>query len=384
MILDFKSKREFEKYYTAILFAVSSWIFLLSSVYARNGNTYLGINFLQIIVYFILGAMNAAVDMLYYSKPLLFYKWERIELKVQLFIRWLVMAFAYTGIYQCVLLPFSGLGLVEWIFVAIMLGLMLENYLHPSKNMMLNSPSTPLLLFQVVLFFIKLIAWFAPENLYRALITGNDTARWIIAVLFSFFLISGILSLRRKVLPVSDEQTSKIKDSGKKIVYLLKKIVSYIKGFILSLVNGPVIILVVLAVCVLLVCFGSAAFIVKIKSDILKFLESFLPSLLSTGKYQVQQTPIYIFSQLGAIILYALYQFMVIPIEIQDDDIFDYIEDNVEENAEHLSQEEKNHLMEKFKDLYRNNKKLLIYNIDAYKKLCFKELNESKEIKKDE
>ena len=173
-------------------------------------------------------------------------------------------------------------------------------------------------------------------------------------------------------------------DSGKKIVYLLKKIVSYIKGFILSLVNGPVIILVVLAVCVLLVCFGSAAFIVKIKSDILKVLESFLPALLSTGKYQVQQTPVYIFSQFGAIILYALYQFMVIPLEIQDDDIFNYIEDNVEENAGQLSQDEKNQLMEKFQNLYRNNRKLLIYNIDAYKNLCFKELNAGKEIKKDE
>ena len=384
MVLNFEEKRTFEKYYTAILFAISSWIFLLSSVYARNGNTYLGINFLQIIFYFILGAMNAAVDMLYYSKPMLFYKWGRIELKVQLFVRWLVMAFAYTGIYQCVLLPFSGLGLVEWTFVAIMLGLMTANYLSQAKNMILKSPSMPLLLFQVVLFFIKLFTWFAPENLYRALITGNDTARWIIAVLFSFFLISGILSLRRKVLPVSDEQASKIKAGGNKIASLLKRIVSYIKDFIMSLVNGPVIFLVVLAVFVLLVVFGTGTFIVKIKSDILKFLESFLPSLLSTGKYQVQQTPIYIFSQLGAIILYALYQFMVIPIEIQDDDIFDYIEDNVEENVEHLSQEEKNHLMEKFKDLYRNNKKQLIYNIDAYKKLCFKELNESKEIKKDE
>lgn len=313
--------------------------------------------------------LHAGVDLKYYTKPIIYFRWEKVELRFHLFIRFIIMSIAYTGIYQCILLPFSGLGIIEWFFVACLLALMLFNYKTCPKTMVVSSPET-LLFFQVCLFFVKLFTWIAPENVYRELIEGNDTARWIIAIIFATFLISGLLALRRKVLPITDEQGNNIKKIGKKILRFFIKVITLIKNFILSLAYGPIIILIIAGVSVLL--FGLGVF--KIKDDLLKFIEPVLRGILSTGKYQVQETPIYIFAQLGTIVLYGLYQFLIVPIEIKDDTIFDCIEDEIEEEIKELPLSQQTEMLENFKDLYKKNKTEVLYNINAYKEKCFKEL----------
>ena len=146
--------------------------------------------------------------------------------------------------------------------------------------------------------------------------------------------------------------------------------ITLIKNFILSLAYGPIIILIIAGVSVLL--FGLGVF--KIKGDLLKLIEPVLRGILSTGKYQVQETPIYIFAQLGTIVLYGLYQFLIVPIEIKDDAIFDCIEDEIEEEIKELPLSQQTEMLENFKDLYKKNKKEVLYNINAYKEKCFKEL----------
>ena len=110
------------------------------------------------------------------------------------------------------------------------------------------------------------------------------------------------------------------------------------------------------------------------KDDLLKLIEPVLRGILSTGKYQVQETPIYIFAQLGTIVLYGLYQFLIVPIEIKDDTIFDCIEDEIEEEIKELPLSQQTEMLENFKDLYKKNKTEVLYNINAYKEKCFKEL----------
>ena len=360
-----KTLRQKEEQLTSILFACSSWIFLLSTVYVRNGKTYLGINYIQFLVYLVLGFLNAFIEFLYYTQPLdLLYSGNNAtnKLKLHKFLRFIVMAFACTGIWQCVLLPLSGLGLVEYFFTFILLVFMLANYasaINVKKsniNFIIKSPMS-LVIFQAALFLIKVATWIMPENIYSAMFTGNDTARWIIAIVFAMFLISGIKALKREPILSTEQKKSIIKNGNK----LLNKL----KVFILSFTNGPIILLVIAGVGGIIGCI----FVIKIKEDLLDLVEPIFKGLLSTGKYQIQQTPMFVICQIAVFVLYCLYLWFISPVLQDKENMLNCYTFKIEQEPEvkQMTYEEKLKLDEQFKIYYLENKKDFMFNYDACK-----------------
>lgn len=379
-MIDYDAKRKKEEQFTAILFAVFSWILLFSLVYVRNGRIYLGINNSQFLVYLLLGLFTAFVELwYYYEQPLDFYyhfegKGDReLKFRVHKFCRLLVMTFATTGIWQCVLLPISGIGLAEYFFVFVLLVLMLLNYssAYKSKNqkyaICVNSPMS-LIIFQAGLFLIKVTSWIMPENFYSASITGNDTMRWILAIIIALFIISGLIVLKRKFIPISEESKSTVEKIANKVAKIFGKAVNFVSNFLISLTSGPIILLIVIGLAGFLAFFG----IIKIKDDLLNLIEPILESSLSTGKYQTQQTPLFVFCQIFTFILYSLYLYLIKPTKADDDDFKIYCEE-MEKNLPDDEKESFDKILNQQRSEYEND---LMYNHRAYEQLAKKSLEE--------
>lgn len=384
-MISYKDKRDKENQMTAIIFAISSWILFFSTCYVRNGRTYFGIHLVQFIVYLILGSLNALVDYLYYAQPLELYypnnvRDNTLKLKMHEFLRFIVMTFSCTGIWQCVLLPMSGLGLVEYFFVFILLAFMCYNYKSAlnisnkkSKYIIFVKSPISLLIFQVALFFIKVFSWFAPENFYRTLVEGNDTIRWVLAIIIAMFLLSGILLLRRKLLPTKKENMMTSNKFIDKLGKILGSLVSSAINFIMTLFSGPIIVFVIIGV----ICTIGVIGVDSIKEDLLKPVEKILEGTLSTGKYQVQQTSTVVLCHIGAFILYCLYLF-ILPHKYNEADKDIYIGDFKAELKD-LPENERNHVLKKYESYFIENNKDFIYNYRAYKQRALLESKQEKE-----
>ena len=364
-MLDYGKKIADEQYKSAVLFGISSWILLLSLVYVRNGQTYLGVNFTEILVSVLLGILHTIIDDQYYGQIMDFYNWEsEFSLKLQKFIRFLVMAFANIGIWQCVLLPMSGLGLVEFFFVLILLILMISNNRSAHKKgsfiFSINSPMY-IVIFQITLFFLKIASWIMPENVYKTSIEGNFTIRIIIAVIVLMFIISGILSLKRKILPSTENSKKVAAKSIKAGGNFLKKIGLFVFTVLMSFTYGPIIFSVIIGVGGLAI----VALLWTIPKDTLKFVEPMLKGLLSSGKYQFQQTSLYIFSQIILAFLYIFYRILISPSKISDEDLEICLE-YVKKDLIFSDSDEKNMFDKEFRQSFCENRTDVFYNPKAY------------------
>ena len=392
MDLHFGEKQELIKHNTCVLFSISTWLLLASFLQIRNNHWEVIID-VGLVPVVIAAILNTITDIIYYKQSVQFYyspNDDDSNLKMHLLFRGIALGIFYTAIYNTVLLPLGGFGVIEYCLVAYVLFLNLINYIMPRKVIFNPSSETKkqnkiatfvsfkksLYILHGMLFFIKFITWVLPENLYQKLVTGNDTVRTFIAVgvfiMLCLFLIAGIVAIKNK-LKISDKTidnvTSKTKSVGKKIASgigkVLKKggqlIVSAAKAIKMpSLVSGIIaLVLIVLAGICFIVLINTA------RSDMLDFVEPLFIKMFSTGKYAIQLSPVYYILQCCVAIGYVV--FLLLKDNKPSTNDIDYA-------LNHLNLEDKT--KDEFVEFYKQHNDLqdeILHNTEFYK--CFIEEN---------
>lgn len=386
-----KTKRAQSELYTTILFAISSWLFLFSSMYVKNGRTYLGFNYVQILVYFSFGLLTSWIFYLYYTKPLdlyypeLFQQNHPARLPLYKAFRFIVMTFGFTGIWQTVLLPLSGLGVVEYFFVVILLLLMLLNYLTAFSSSLnrkkryifcVQNPISIIAL-QAPLFLIKVASWIAPENFYRDKIEGNKTIRTVIAIVFAIFIVSGIMALFRKMIRITPEDKNRANKIARKLGSAVGKVFSIIFTFVLGLTRGPIIILIVSFIVPIVITIVLNI----LRSDLLNFIEPIFIFFASTGKHQVQTSSTFIICQIVVLLLYILF-IIFQDIRIDEGNLKIYLND-FESKLKDLTPEEQEKAKEKLEAYFSADKKEFMYNYASYQEKILKEIKTSDRVEEE-
>ncbi len=361
-----KTKRAQSERYTAILFAISSCLFLFSSMYVKNGKTCFGFNYIQIFVYFSFGLLTSWVFYLYYTKPLdlyypeVFLQNHPARLPLYKLFRFIAMTFGFTGIWQTVLLPLSGLGVIEYFFVVILLLLMLLNYLtafsdssnRTRKYIFCVQNPVSIIALQAPLFLIKVASWIAPESFYGNKIEGNKTIRAVIAVVFAVFIVSGFITLFRKMIRITPGNT---KNAGK-------------------ITHGPIILLIV----AFIVSAAGKIILTLVKSDLLSFIEPVFIFFASTEKHQVQTSPTFIICQIAVLLLYIVF-IIFQDIRIDEGNLKIYLND-FESKIKDLTPEEQKKAKEKLETYFTANKREFMYNYASYQEKILMEIKQSDNI----
>lgn len=342
--LNFDENRDKEKLKTNLLFVLSGLIFLVSY---KNGFR-LDIN-LSFLICLCFGIMNGIIDSIVYFYQIDFFRWNKIEyqFRFQKFLRVVFLSIIYTSVYNLILLPPLGLGIMEIIFgILFLLSITINintNLKNSNNRYIVGVPN--LIIFQCTLAFLKILSFFLPENFFRVVITGNDTLRIILAAITLGFVIYGIVSLKRKVLP--DNSTPK--SNGTKIFTQIQKLF----GKLFYGISSPIIVLVIIGGGIFLLLLTGN----KIIDDILKFLDKTLGFAFSTGKYTFK--PAYLLRFIFGIAIFGLYKYLFCISINNDNSIKPYFIEYIKEQyLDNKSEEEKTKITNKIIEEYYNKNKL--------------------------
>ena len=342
--LNFEENRDKEKLKTNLLFVLSGLIFLVS--YMNGFRLDINLSFLICLCF---GIMNGIIDGIVYFYQIDFFKWDEIEyqFRFQKFLRVVFLIIIYTSVYNLILLPPLGLGIIEIIFGFLFLLSITINIITNLKNSnnryIVGVPN--LIIFQCTLAFLKILSFIVPENFYRAAITGNTTVRIILAAITLLFVIYGIVSLKRKVLP--DNSTPK--SNGTKIFTQIQKLF----GKLFYGISSPIIVLVIIGGGIFLLLLTGN----KIIDDILKFLDKTLGFAFSTGKYTFK--PSYLLRFIFGIAIFGLYKSLFCISINNDNSIKPYFIEYIKEQyLDNKSEEEKTKITNKIIEEYYNKNKL--------------------------
>ena len=350
--LDFEKNRKKEKLKTNLLFVLSGLIFLVSY---KNGFR-LDIN-LSFLICLCFGIMNGVIDSIVYFYQIDFFKWNEIEyqFRFQKFLRVVFLSIIYTSVYNLILLPPLGLGIIEIIFGILFLlsiRININTNLKNSKNRYIVGVPN-LIIFQCTLAFLKILSFFLPENFFRVVITGNDTLRIILAAITLLFVIYGIVSLKRKVL----QDNSTAKSNGTKIFTQIQKLF----GKLFYGISSPMIVLVIIGGGIILLLLTGN----KIIEDILKFLDKTLGFAFSTGKYTFK--PAYLLRFIFGIAIFGLYKYLFCISINNDNSIKPYFIEYIKEQyLDNKSEDEKTKITNKIIEAYNKNNLETILNHKIY------------------
>lgn len=364
--LNFEENREKEKLKTNLLFVLSGLIFLVS--YMNGFRLDINLSFLICLCF---GIMNGVIDSIVYFYQIDFFKWNEIEyqFRFQKFLRVVFLSIIYTSVYNLILLPPLGLGIIEIIFGFLFLlsiRINIKTNLKNSNNKYIVGVPN-LIIFQCTLAFLKILSFFLPENWYRVVITGNDTLRIILAAITLLFVIYGIVSLKRKVLP--DNSTPK--SNGTKIFTQIQKLF----GKLFYGISSPIIVLVIIGGGIFLLLLTGN----KIIDDILKVLDKTLGVAFSTGKYTSKPFE-YLLRFIFGIAIFGLYKYLFCISINNDNSIKPYFIEYIREQyLDNKSEEEKTKITNKIiEDYYNKNNLETILNHKIYINNTLQEIENGK------
>jgi len=292
---------------TARIFFYSSIILLASGLKFDNGIEYIlapG----QLLLYFILGFLNAFIDYRYYIR-------NRMELltimdsnstgRTGLF-QFIWTIFLYTGLYQTIMLPAGGLLILEMLAMAGLLGVVILGFKIGKEKYQIHPKM--IFIFQALLLLIKVASWFMPENIYISLFDGNSLGRNL--VLVALFLLAYFAVVHKKG-PAREEKAKKtftgILNFFVKIFRVILSLCLKFINFLINVALSPVIIIIIAAVFIILIPALGIGFLETAREELLKIIESILRAGLSSGKYQAQPTFFYCLARIAAIIVYIIY-----------------------------------------------------------------------------
>ena len=220
------------------------------------------------------------------------------------YIRLIADSLIYTSFYTIVLFPISGIGIIEYLIVAIVIFSDFLYKLFPKRKnfeISIGQSQIAVLSFGVLLFLIKIIVfYFFPDDMYNELFVGNATARWLIAIMGGGAIILLFSQLKTRFF-------GKTKTANKlfaKIIGLLARLLGYVVQTLLSICS-PIVLLAIIAVSGISVLL----FIESVKNDIVSLLRPFLQKILTTGENKVHISNLYQVFQMISFVLILFHQF---------------------------------------------------------------------------
>ncbi|AAS12045.1 MULTISPECIES: hypothetical protein [Treponema] len=358
-------KNEKQLYKVCWSLAIGVWFLYLSSAYRSSGGNikFSILLFPQNMVFIIFGIFQA------YN----FYEIKKVineeytnhkgfkEPAYISYIRLIADSLIYTSFYTIVLFPISGIGIVEYVIVAIVIFFdFLYKVVPKIKSFEISIGQSPILVlsFGVLLFLIKIIVFYLfPDNIYNELFVGNSTARWLIAIIGGGGIILLLSQLKTRVFG----GTKTANRLFTKIIGLFVKLFTFV-GTTLCLICSPIVLLGITAITII----GGLFFIESIKNDIIKLLEPFLQKILTTGENKVQISNLYQVFQMISFVLILFHQ------------LLSYF--NLRKKAMEVAHKKSKWITNRpdlsadFKEIIdydiRNNPILFVTKYDIYKKKC--------------
>lgn len=214
------------------------------------------------------------------------------------------LTFMYTAWYNAILLPVSGLGILEWILFAVVIFsdfLLAAAGKNNSTISFIGSSDVTLTTFGALMCIFKFVVYVvAPDNIYLESFTGNQTARFFVLLFCVVGLISLISFLYRFVkskVALSDKQKNAALSFFKKLGKLF-----------LLVISGPGAIVVLF--CILFIAgIVAAVEAIAIGNDILNFIEPLLIAFSSTGKSAITPSIFYFILQFFVVVCVLIFSF---------------------------------------------------------------------------
>lgn len=282
--------------------AVGILTFTLASLYVQYGNFKLTLfMFPQSAIYMIFGFFHA------YNVWTL----DSIIKKDKSIFMLVSYTILYSGWYNIVLLPESGIGYMEWgiVFLALTMNLLNEILSKKINNPFMGQSPLVLVYFGVILFILKVVLFYTfSDNIYDSVFLTNDIARLFVV----FFAICGIILLLMQFYKHITNRFG-IKIDKKKAQSVVQKITKTLgdlirKGFELlkSFCELPVVLIVVGSVVLILLIIAFLT-VNKIYNEILSFVEPFLEKLLDTGENKIHPSELYYLTQVVSMMIVLFY-----------------------------------------------------------------------------
>lgn len=351
--------------------AVAIAAFTLSSLYYNNGFRIESISY-QTMVYFLLGFFHA------YNVWTL----DNVinEQNKNVFVLF-CYSLVYTAWYNVVLLPESGLGLIEWIVVFIVLTSNLITELTTKKinNPFMGKRPTVLIFFGVILFIIKVIIFsvVTGNNIYDSFVSGNETVRFLSVLPIIAFLIFGLISL---VSQIYKHITNNFEIKADSPFSFIEKIIKSL--LTLSVIVWLPIIIVMMPFIISILGLFILVEISNFYTDTLDFVEDILRLITSTGELSLYPSATYYTFQMISFIVVIFYT-MYIEKEMSDN-----IMENIEKQIKEIGKSKNDNteqLVFEVKQLLLNNgfdeklKKLKMFKDNSVKDDSIKKLLEKKQ-----
>lgn len=302
------SQKEEVKEFAAATFsaAVGVFVFVLSSLYWRNGTPKLSFDlFPQTALFFILGFLHA------YNV----YELENLVSRQKkglfsLFCYFLV----YAAWYNIVLLPESGLGYIEWFIVLFLLSsnIITEIFTKKINNPFMGQRPLVLVYMGIVLFVAKLFLFYMfPDNIYDSMILTNKTARSAVGIFSLFGIVMLVMQFYKHVTNKLKSEPITQKEDGIKKFFsslgnLFMKLVKLIGQIIATFLSGPAIVIIVIASGFVGLAYAFYK-MNEIYKNILALIEPLLQKLASTGENSVHPSLPYYVCQLVSMCVVLFY-----------------------------------------------------------------------------
>ncbi len=307
----------YEYAHKALRLGFGVFVFYLSSVYVNSGGM-IRLNmtsFPQVAIVMLFGFFHA----------LNFYNFKSAvrsdsELKggavnpAALVADLLGMFFIFSAFYNVVLMPYSGLGILEWIIISLVLfsDFFSEILGRRGKLSFIGQNPMMLLIFGIILCLVKFLVFylFDSSNIYDVYVRGNPTLKMIITLFVAAVIALGVVLLlsQLKALLVNRSEGRKKAAQGvmAKIGSFFKSLGKFLKNAAMSLFSAHVVLIIG---SVLILVGGIVVILVnrQIFNDLLAAVEPFLEKI-TTGENSVVPSTMYGMAQSVTLILVTGYQ----------------------------------------------------------------------------
>jgi len=332
--------------FETISLAIAVVVFTLSSLFIHNGFIRTTFVLQQTVVFAILGFFHA------------YNVWELdniISRQKQSMFMLFCYFLVYTAWYNVVLLPLSGLGIVEWVIVLVILTSNIFTELTSKKinNPFMGQRPIVLIFFGIILFIAKIILFHSTngDNVYDSLILGNPTARFLVGI---FSCIGVIILLMQLYKHITNKiginiNKSKIQKFFEKIVSLIKKIIV----LLISIISLPVLIIIIAIVGLIILGVGFVQ-VTRIYDDVLKIVEYLLENWTSTGENSLHPSNFYYTLQtisMVIVLFYTVYIEKIMRLSIEKD-----IEKQIRLEFDKLNTNDNDQLFSETKQLLLDNR----------------------------
>ncbi len=233
---------------------------------------------------------------------------------VSLVLDLLGLFFVYSAFYNVVLLPYSGLAVLEWVILALVLfGDFFSELLGRKVSAAFIGQNPMMLLFLGIIFCIikfLIFFFFDSSNIYDVYVRGNATLRTLMTVFVAVVMVMGIVLLLNQLKTLVANRSPAV---GKGAVGIWHKIGGFFKSLGRFIANAATTLLsahvLMIVLCVVLLIAAVVLMFLQhqIFTDILAAIEPLLEKF-TTGENSVVASTLYGMAQVGALILVTGYQ----------------------------------------------------------------------------